>query len=202
MTNINLNGLDAAIKPVVAGAAVLKQKRDNLAKLNPHLNKEVEHEYPKILEERREKVASAAAVHLGELQRRFREKLEDFRAYIGQCATPCGQNLRSEDARGELYLLEHGLIDSPEELEAMRKRNLSAFNPAVLRAIDHYAADESRKWSGFEFAVDTASLWAACDVLEKLGSAFFADPEHSNIDAVLENASGKRFLQFVKWGDE
>lgn len=202
MTKINLSGLDAAIKSLLRANGALDQQRKQLALLDPTTNRDVMHEPPKILEERRERVRKAFAEHLDTCKKLFRGQMADFRQYIVDCAIPNGVNLRNEDARGDLYLLEHNLIDTPTELESMRKRNLAPFNPAVLRAIDHYAADKARKWPGFEFAVEVDALNAACNALEELAKRFFADPEHSNIDAVLKNSSGEQYLQFVKGGNE
>lgn len=202
MVQINLSGLDAAIKCLLRANGALDMYHKQLAALDPTTNRDVMYEHPKTLEERRERVRKAFAEHLDNCKKLLREQMAGFRRHIVDCAIPKGENLRNEDARGDLYLLEHNLIDTPAELESMRKRNLAPFNPAVLRAIDHYAADKARKWPGFEFAVEVDALDAACDALEELAKRFFADPEHSNIDAVLKNASGEQYLQFVKGGNE
>lgn len=180
---INTQYLGNAFRRAKEAVAIWEALENRLAALDPFQNSDVIHESKEYLERRRAEVLKEAELTLNGLRNRFSEAMRLFKADIVAQTMPDGENLHVK-ARNDLELLDRDLIASPDELERIRKKYSNILNPAMLRAIEKYAA--RYEWPGFEFTFDAELYRRAAAALEELAEDVFtsaASPAHKRIAA-------------------
>lgn len=100
----------------------------------------------------------------------FANDIAEFRGAIRAQTLVRGENLNAMTDR-DMELLDRELIETPEELDAIRRRYAVNINPAMLRMIERYA--RKHNWGGFDFVVSVKPYTDAADRLESLAADIF-----------------------------
>lgn len=153
-----------------------------------------------------EKINRTEKETVSSARKAFEIHSENIRESIAKAAFPSGENIKGEESKNDIWILERKYIKFPEELDEMRRKYLAPMNPTMLRVIERYAA-ESFPENADEFAFDTdvKRCLELQRALVKLAKEAFADPQSSAADVVeniIDPVTERSDVEmFIRWAE-